>query len=554
MCTDRVPEDFLTIIRAFHKGADDLGFRAQYFWQLIEIGCQCEFHAAGNAAEAFSCDTEVLSERRANINQVSDSMCEVLKEFKDRKISCVLSWKTGAKEDRLSSKITLVEYALNGKAEWTDALPFAAIDNAEGEDEIFNSDNYTENDKKDGRQYVFGKLDETIKEGKLLILEKNEGVLFPNAELERIVTNNKYGFKLDARYENDEIMVYKRAKTDTHPSSCVLLIKPFCIAADSRTVIGMLLSIQRYLTVGVIKCVVHFITTGNHIHLVDSPKTPDIVTCSCVFELTRRSLHQNKKVAAAMAREVVTDKHTNALTQNALSKAQSKSVSSQSRRPKESQPRYDPEGRQNDTKIFEIQCNLLSFSTPSTIRQDLKKVNSAFNADKKACVSVSKRWETLRSPMYCVSDSVFYDHTKTYRVKTAKNRGNTDPYAEFNLKLNNDEVDNLVHTDTVFYVRRKKWRKGDEGDEHENPNQEGESYPVMHCMTHNGLRMRLREINISSGSSCSVERAVNASRHTDRGLFKELGQEKDAVWWRCYFGPKNKNKVRDQTKHDEQGH
>jgi hypothetical protein len=111
----------------------------------------------------------------------------------------------------LSQIAVAIEFMLNGHAEWEGALPFAAVLNAVGLEEIFNTDQSLTEELIEGRNKMFCRLVWAKNGGHVLLLERNEDPLFPNGELEEILTKETYNeFKLVFCFVLDEIMVYRR--------------------------------------------------------------------------------------------------------------------------------------------------------------------------------------------------------------------------------------------------------------------------------------------------------------------------------------------------------
>jgi hypothetical protein len=74
----------------FFDGADDLGLCSQYFWQLIEIGCQLQFNASGNVAEGFCCNEKLNAHRRSKVTYSGINGINFLCSFVEEFIGCTM--------------------------------------------------------------------------------------------------------------------------------------------------------------------------------------------------------------------------------------------------------------------------------------------------------------------------------------------------------------------------------------------------------------------------------------------------------------------------------
>ena len=51
-----VPTEYKYFLDIYSRGADALGVKCQFYWQLIEIGMQEKFETNGQVMEGFCCE------------------------------------------------------------------------------------------------------------------------------------------------------------------------------------------------------------------------------------------------------------------------------------------------------------------------------------------------------------------------------------------------------------------------------------------------------------------------------------------------------------------
>ena len=136
----------------WNRGGHRLGFKKRYVPKLLELGAQLEFETDFAMAEIGMCDTPVIEKRRQRTQEAVEACLPLFEDFVGCKCSGMNSWATGAKAERLSSKIVCVEYALD-VFEWEDAIQTPAVQDAATEDEIF-SKNFSELQQNEGTQRV----------------------------------------------------------------------------------------------------------------------------------------------------------------------------------------------------------------------------------------------------------------------------------------------------------------------------------------------------------------------------------------------------------------
>ena len=386
----------------WNRGGHRLGFKKKNVPKFLELGAQLEYALPGTA-EIGMCDTAVIDERRRRTQEAVEVCLPVFENFVGCNCSGMNSWATGAKSERLSSNIVCVEYALD-VFEWEDAIQNPAVLDAATEEEIFSTD-FLGLEESEGTLRVIGKITRALNSGQkeMVVLDRNETVLFPNGLLERILVV-RFQFRKLAQVFGDEVLVFGTVLVR------ILLHRPFCITGDSRWVISMQQSILRGMALEFCASIIAYIQ-GKPATTYQAGQ-PNAITAGALFEMATVGYSLNKKITVTILRDVLTDDDTFACLQNALAKSPGDVEYPDSRRARRE---YMVEhgtatgngglknhngDRVQDSFIVEHAKNLLSFTSSETIATDVASVINLFahgsETDSKAKTKANYyRWKAL---------------------------------------------------------------------------------------------------------------------------------------------------------------
>ncbi len=360
----------------------------------------------------------------------------------------VSTWETGQRKERLSSQACANDFVANGLP-WEDTMD-AVFENAIGPDYIYSTD-WEEHEIEEGRERVFGWIRETIENGTVLLVAKNQEKLYPNNKLLEVLQTN-FNFRVTFSINNHRIV----SLTHVRGKAKVILYSPLGFAMDTRCYMDLLLQVRTFLEMGVLRLIVCFLL-GNKHPSNTSPSEDDCMTAAFFFEATRNFFHSHRFIAAALARDALTPDDVRACEQNGLQKADpahNGHISTRARR----MTWYDPTERPLEMSIVYEAANLLSLTNAERLEFDLIRVHQLFCApgrkgDMPTSEVIGTRWKSLLERH--IIDDDFRNQCRTFVDENFKrNTGNRDAYKATNLDTN-DQVMKIIWNGKKFLIQKE---------------------------------------------------------------------------------------------------
>ena len=241
-----------------------------------------EYHT-GAPAEVFTCDVELLPSRRKFCNKTFHELKPILRKHCGKTPTCIPSWKTGAKKERLSSQIVATEFVAPD-CPWEDALPNAVFENATTVEEIFDS-NYPPETVEEAFILVKSRIDENIIAEGVVLLDRNKTHFSGQHDLKKVLVEK--GYKLVADIfgaVSAEILLYEHSDENF----LVFLHAPYGIAMDARFFILVEESIHHILTMEILCQCVLFLDGEEITSTANASTDNDCITGSFLFEAVNR--------------------------------------------------------------------------------------------------------------------------------------------------------------------------------------------------------------------------------------------------------------------------
>ena len=448
----------LTIIR--DRGASRLGFKKTGQSLTVEAGAAVEF-GCGNIGEQFMCDTRVIGGRRDEVGRILQAVLHIFDPLVGCQILQVLSWKTGAKAGRLSSEICAAEYIFRL---WENALVDAAEPGATTSQGIF-SRNYSPKQCAEAHHVVVSRIELVIELRGLLLLDRNETILFPNRGLEKLLIS--YHFQVVAYIFGNEVIIFRHL----HVRAVVLLVRPYCRAGDSQAYVDMRASMLRCMAIDFLASIVAYVER--------KPPTAheagklNAITAGAVFEMATLGFHLNKQVSVTTLRDILlTDRSsTMACVQNGLSKTPDDWYYPDSRAARRDYQVQkgantkklclkDPNVNRPVDSFIQLQAqNILSFSTTSSLPSDYAIIDTLFKmgtkGDKEATKGrYEKCWETLLKGGK-INGELLHAITALRPKKQNKGRSGPRPRRHFSKQDTDAEWERIKAHQGKFWVREK---------------------------------------------------------------------------------------------------
>ena len=459
------------------RGGNALGFKHNGILQLIEIGAQLEW-GVDVVGELFACDEKVIAERMEHTKDAIQRVLPLLHNYRNKPVDAMNSWPTGARDTNISSKIASLEHIVGG-GNWRDAFAVPVFENAVTTQQIFCNE-YSPTQCQEAALAVEMYIGGAKTESRVRLLDTNKDPLYPNGGLFKKLMADE-DFMAVATIHGGEIVIFQ----SRNQASIIMLHRPLGLAADSRKIIRLEKSIQRFMTIFILENLVRYIQGDDP--MASFREWNNAIMAASIFEMTTRSFHLSKYIATAAARDCLTPDNIYACIQNQLSKTAGEHVptSRLARRAYKvdvmtmmtmttmTVPNNDMEQEHCETVtahkfdfkdkfarrpvasfIIRQAQRILNFSNTESIGRHVKAVQDLFLGGNVNPVTVNKRWEyLLRNKL--VPHSTLHRLVTTERNKFIKvNGGNTNPYVDFDLSATDKDFLGMLQEDgKPFWAR-----------------------------------------------------------------------------------------------------
>ena len=307
---------FLIIYR--DRGADDLGLRRQFYYQLLEIALQYEYNQA-SPAEAFSFDEDEYKCRVDNVDMIVTKMESLFSKYKGKNIRFLENWNTGANAEQFSSQICMTEYAADGSP-WKDTLPEAVFPNAKTREETY-SEEFEDDALTKGRE-TFHEEVKNNKINKGILCTTHQKQLFKGKDgLHRELV--EWGYHPTCYIMEEDLIIY----VDEDEESMIPVYAPLGVGIDARETTDLLKSIRRLQLGEVLHRFVLFLNNKEH-----TVGQANAIDAGFVLESCIRFNHQGKRQACAITRDAITPEEAYPCIKNGLAKSKGKDVAPQAKK------------------------------------------------------------------------------------------------------------------------------------------------------------------------------------------------------------------------------
>jgi hypothetical protein len=358
----------------------------------------------------------------------------------------VMSWKVG--HTGLSSKVCSTLGLVRDSTKMSDPINFSAIPDAKTTQEVFNTSNYTKEDKANGRDHVRSIIRKLLAaEFGLVFLDSNDLCFLDDDSFSKSVIEfleEEFGFALGLAMLFGEIHIF----LDSTKLRVVVVNRPFCASQDRRQ--PLTVKIRRAFSEAVCNNMARLFRGDD---LID----PSMDTFNPIYALLsmqkfQKGLHLGGRRAAAAYRNFTTDKNTNAFLLNSINKSPSSDYPvSYNLRHKIYRKDLPPVKRPLNTHVVFQARHILTDATEQFFRNTCLLIMELLKQNNAVPSTQTARWNLLIKNHVKENSELYHklQETRLQIKKETTNAGNRTKgdgrgNNQDDTKRNNDEMDELI--------------------------------------------------------------------------------------------------------------